>query len=475
MGPLSALHNAGTSRGGPRPGSGGCALHGSRHGSGNSIHRQDLCHCGRASAPLSDAVRDTIRALLPDLCGNRGIPHRTGRDWESRPLHDDTPKDSSGRSLLHQTNYRAVGAAPRRKRRETQPHEHAPLCREACGSNRMTTDIARADSKVRRATREMFYNEALGDALRLEMERDERVIVIGEDIAEHGGAFQVTVGLLDKFGPTRIRQTPISEIGIVGAAVGAALTGLRPVVELMYVDFAGLAMDQIVNQAAQNRFMFGGQARVPMVLRTQGGSGRGNAAQHSKSLEAWFAHVAGLKLVMPSTPADAKGLLTAAIRDENPVIFLEHKLLYRTKGQVPEGEHVVPLGKADIKRAGTDLTIVTWSREMLFSLEAAAKLAADGISAEVVDVRTLVPLDRETILGSVRKTHRLLVVHEAIKRGCYGAEIAAIVAEEEFDDLDAPPKRLAGLETPIPYARHLELSVVPQVDDIIRTAKELVA
>ena len=324
------------------------------------------------------------------------------------------------------------------------------------------------------STRKMFYNEALNEALRLEMERDERVIVIGEDIAEHGGAFQVTAGLLDRFGPTRIRQTPISEIGIVGAAVGAALTGLRPIVELMYVDFSGLAMDQIVNQAAQNRFMFGGQARVPMVLRTQGGSGRGNAAQHSKSLEAWFAHVAGLKLVMPATPADAKGLLTAAIRDDNPVIFLEHKLLYRTKGAVPEGEHVVPLGQADIKREGTDLTIVTWSREVLFALEAAAALADQGIAAEVVDVRTLVPLDKARILASVRKTHRVLVVHEAIKRGGYGAEIAAMIAEEAFDELDAPPKRLAGLDTPIPYAQHLEKSVVPQAGDIVAAAKELV-
>jgi pyruvate/2-oxoglutarate/acetoin dehydrogenase E1 component len=328
---------------------------------------------------------------------------------------------------------------------------------------------------VSQATREMFYNEALGDALRLEMERDPRVIVLGEDIAEHGGAFQVTAGLLDKFGPTRIRQTPISELGIVGAAVGAALTGLRPVVELMYVDFSGLAMDQLVNQAAQNRFMFGGQARVPMVMRTQGGSGRGNAAQHSKSLEAWFAHVAGLKVVMPSTPADAKGLLMASIRDDDPVIFLEHKLLYRTKGQVPIGEHLVPLGKADVKRAGSDLTIVTWSREVLLSLEAAAKLAADGIEAEVIDLRSLVPLDRDAVLASVHKTHRLLVVHEAIKRGGFGGEIAAIVAEEAFDDLDAPPRRLAGLETPIPYAQHLERTVVPQVEDIVRVAKELVA
>ena len=324
------------------------------------------------------------------------------------------------------------------------------------------------------ATTERFYAEALRDALRLEMLRDPRILVMGEDIAEHGGAFQVTAGLLAEFGPDRIRQTPISEIGIVGAGVGAALTGLRPVVELMYIDFSGLALDQIVNQAAQNRFMFGGQARVPLVVRTQGGSGRGNAAQHSKSLEAWFTHVAGLKVVMPATPADAKGLLTAAIRDDDPVMFIEHKLLYRTKGPVPDGEYVVPLGKADVKREGSDLTIVTWSREVLFALEAAAKLAADGVDAEVIDLRSLVPLDRAAILASVRKTRRLLVVHEAIKRGGYGGEIAALVAEEAFDDLDAPPRRLAGVETPIPYAAHLERGVIPQVEDIVRVAKELV-
>jgi pyruvate/2-oxoglutarate/acetoin dehydrogenase E1 component len=324
------------------------------------------------------------------------------------------------------------------------------------------------------ATIEQFYSEALRDALRLEMLRDPRVLVMGEDIAEHGGAFQVTAGMLAEFGPERIRQTPISEIGIVGAGVGAALTGLRPIVELMYIDFAGLAIDQIVNQAAQNRFMFGGQARVPLVVRTQGGSGRGNAAQHSKSLEAWFTHVAGLKVVMPAMPADAKGLLTAAIRDDDPVMFIEHKLLYRTKGPVPQGEYVVPLGKADVKRQGSDLTIVTWSREVLFALEAATQLAAEGVDAEVIDLRTLVPLDRETILASVRKTRRLLVVHEAIKRGGYGGEIAALVAEEAFDDLDAPPRRLAGVETPIPYAAHLERGVIPQVEDIVRVAKELV-
>jgi pyruvate/2-oxoglutarate/acetoin dehydrogenase E1 component len=252
------------------------------------------------------------------------------------------------------------------------------------------------------------------------------------------------------------------------------LTGLRPVVELMYIDFSGLAIDQIVNQAAQNRFMFGGQARVPLVVRTQGGSGRGNAAQHSKSLEAWFTHVAGLKVVMPATPADAKGLLTAAIRDDDPVMFIEHKLLYRTKGPVPVGEYVVPLGVADVKRPGRDLTIVTWSREVLFALEAAEALAEDGIEAEVVDLRTLVPLDREAVLASVRRTRRLLVVHEAIRRGGYGGEIAAMVAEEAFDDLDAPPRRLAGADTPIPYAAHLERDAVPQVADIVRVAKELV-
>ena len=322
--------------------------------------------------------------------------------------------------------------------------------------------------------REMFYAEALNDALRIEMKRDPRVIVLGEDIAEHGGAFQVTAGLLAEFGPDRIRQTPISEIGLVGTAVGAALTGLRPVAELMYIDFSGLAMDQIVNQAAQNRFMFGGQARVPLVVRTQGGSGRGNAAQHSKSLEAWFTHVAGLKVVMPATPADAKGLLAAAIRDDDPVMFIEHKLLYRTKGQVPAGEHVVPLGKADVKREGSDVSIVTWSRELLFSLEAAARLADEGINAEVVDVRSLVPLDKDAILSSVRKTRRCLVVHEAIKRGGYGGEIVALVAEEAFDDLDAPPRRLAGRETPIPYAQPLELGVVPQVADIVNAARDLV-
>jgi pyruvate/2-oxoglutarate/acetoin dehydrogenase E1 component len=333
------------------------------------------------------------------------------------------------------------------------------------------TDVMETTSA---AVSELSYAEALRTALRSEMERDPAILVMGEDIAEHGGSFQVTAGLLAEFGPSRIRQTPISEIGLVGAGVGAALTGMRPVVEIMYIDFSGLAIDQIVNQAAQNRFMFGGQARVPLVIRTQGGSGRGNAAQHSKSLEAWFTHIAGLKVVMPATPADAKGLLTSAIRDDDPVVFIEHKMLYKEKGPVPTGEYVIPIGQAEVKRAGTDLTIVSWSREVLFALEAASRLATEGIEAEVVDLRTLVPLDKDAVLASVRKTRRLLVVHEAIKRGGYGGEIAAMVAEEAFDDLDAPPARLAGAETPIPYAAHLERAAVPQVEDIVRSAKELV-
>jgi pyruvate/2-oxoglutarate/acetoin dehydrogenase E1 component len=323
------------------------------------------------------------------------------------------------------------------------------------------------------ATTEQFFAEALRDALRLEMLRDPRVLVMGEDIAEHGGAFQVTAGLLAEFGPRRIRQTPISELGIVGAGVGAALTGLRPVVELMYIDFSGLAIDQIVNQAAQNRFMFGGQARVPLVVRTQGGSGRGNAAQHSKSLEAWFTHVAGLKVVMPATPADAKGLLTAAIRDDDPVMFIEHKLLYRTKGPVPDGEHVIPLGKADIKREGRDLTIVTWSREVLFALEAAETLAAEGVDAEVIDLRTLVPLDMATVLHAVRRTGHVVIAEENPGQLGWGAAIAAILAEEAFEDLDGPVLRVSGGNIPLPVAAPLEAEVSVSTDRIVAAVGKL--
>ncbi|MEZ5101452.1 MAG: alpha-ketoacid dehydrogenase subunit beta [Thermoleophilia bacterium] len=303
------------------------------------------------------------------------------------------------------------------------------------------------------AVREITYRDALKEALRQELARDERVFLLGEDIADpFGGSYKVTLGLSTEFGWERVRNTPISELGIVGASVGAALTGMRPVVEIMYVDFVTLCMDAVVNQAAQIRYMSGGQVSVPMTLRTQGGAGRSSAAQHAKSLEAWFVHVPGLKVVMPSTPADAKGLLAASIRDENPVIFLENKLqtLSTRREHVPEGEHVVPLGVADVKREGADLTVVATGRMVECALEAAELLAADRIDVEVVDPRTLVPLDEEAILRSVRKTSRALVVHEAYERGGAGAELAAVINEQAFDWLDAPVMRLGGANVPIP-------------------------
>ncbi len=321
--------------------------------------------------------------------------------------------------------------------------------------------------------REITYKQAIQEALREEMRRDERVFLLGEDIGVYGGAFGVTLGFLEEFGKERVRDTPISELGIVGAAAGAALVGMRPVVEIMFMDFTTLALDQLVNQAAKMRFMFGGKARVPMVLRAPQGAGTGAAAQHSQSLEALFVHFPGLKVAMPSTPADAKGLLKAAIRDDNPVVFIEHKLLYNRKGPVPEGEHLVPLGQADIKRPGRHLTIIALSAMVQKALAAADTLAAEGIQAEVVDPRTLVPLDEATILESVRRTGRVLITHEACRTGGVGAEILARIVEEAFDYLDAPVRRLAGRDLPIPYSKDLERQVIPQEEDIVREARAL--
>ncbi|MFS8543123.1 MAG: alpha-ketoacid dehydrogenase subunit beta, partial [Limnochordales bacterium] len=290
--------------------------------------------------------------------------------------------------------------------------------------------------------RELTYAQALNEALREEMAADPRVFLMGEDIGHYGGIFRVTQDLLAEFGPERVRDTPISEAAFIGAGLGAAMTGLRPVVEIMWVDFAMVAMDQIVNQVAKMRYMSGGQVAVPMVIRTQGGGGRGNAAQHSQSLEGLFAQIPGLKVVMPATPADAKGLLKAAIRDDNPVIFIEHKMLYATRGPVPTGEHIVPLGRADIKRPGSHVTVVAWSRALLYALEAAERLAAEGISAEVIDLRTVTPLDLDTIYESVRKTHRAVVAHEACTSFGPGAEIAARIQHDLFDELDAPVVRV---------------------------------
>jgi pyruvate/2-oxoglutarate/acetoin dehydrogenase E1 component len=321
--------------------------------------------------------------------------------------------------------------------------------------------------------RQISYRQALQEGLREEMQHDESVFLLGEDIAEFGGSYKVTAGLLEEFGPERVRNTPISEAAIVGAALGAALVGMRPVAELMYIDFSAIAMDQIVNQAAKVRYMFGGKARASLVIRTQGGAGRSSAAQHAQSLEAWFVHIPGLKVVQPSTPYDAKGLLKTAIRDDNPVMFIEHKLLYPVQGPVPEEEYLIPLGQADIKRAGNDVTVVATSRMVHRALAAAEQLASEGIDVEVVDPRTLNPLDEDTLLNSVRKTQRLVIVHEAYERGGIGAEIAALVASKAVDSLDAPIERVAGLNTPMPFSPKLENYVVPSEERIISGIKRV--
>lgn len=322
--------------------------------------------------------------------------------------------------------------------------------------------------------RELTYAEALREAMRLAMQKDPMVFVIGEDIGIYGGAFGVTAGLVDEFGPERIIDTPISEAGIAGACVGAALTGMRPIGEMQFSDFVTLAMEQLVLQAAKVRFMFGGKASVPMVMRLPGGSGTGAAAQHSQSLEAWFTHIPGLKVVMPATPHDAKGLLLASLYDGNPVIFVEHKLLYKTKGEVPEGWYTVPLGQAQVTREGRHLTLVATSIEVLRAQQAAQTLSSEGIEVEIIDPRSLRPLDVETIAASVKKTGKLLIVHEAVKTAGFGAEVAARIAEHEaFDYLEAPIRRLAGRETPIPYNRTLEYHTVPQVEDIVAEARKL--
>jgi pyruvate dehydrogenase E1 component beta subunit len=311
------------------------------------------------------------------------------------------------------------------------------------------------------------YRDALRAALEEEMERDPAVCVIGEGIGERGGSYKVTEGLLARFGPNRVIDTPLSEAGFVGLGVGAAIVGQRPVVEMLFIDFLLLAMDQVINQAAKYRFMSGGEGRVPLVIRTQGGTGNSLAGQHSQSLEALYHHIPGLKVVMPATPRDAKGLLISAIRDDDPVIFIEHKQLYMTDGEVPEEPYLIPLGEAEIKRAGTDVTLVAWSHMILKSLQAAEELAAEGISAEVIDLRSLVPMDMASVLDSVRRTGRLVIAQEAVKRGGVASDIAANVAELAHDSLRAPIVRVAGKNTVIPFNLALEKAAVPQVADIV--------
>lgn len=319
--------------------------------------------------------------------------------------------------------------------------------------------------------RTLTYAQALNEALKQEMRRDPNIYVAGEDVGIYGGIFGVTAGLLEEFGEKRVRDTPITESAIIGSAVGAAATGLRPVVELMFIDFIGVALDQLYNQAAKMKYMFGGKATLPLVVRTECGAGMGAAAQHSQCLEAWFMHIPGLKVVIPSTPYDAKGLLITAIRDDNPVFFIEHKMLYGLEGEVPEEDYTIPFGQADVKREGTDVTIVATLAMVHKALAAAETLAEEGISAEVVDPRTLTPLDEEGIIASVKKTHRLVIVHEEVKRAGSGAEIAAVVAEEAFDYLDAPIKRVAAPFTPVPFSPPLESEFIPSEAKIVEAVK----
>jgi len=331
--------------------------------------------------------------------------------------------------------------------------------------------------------RKLTYRDAIREGLALEMARDPTVFIMGEDLSgglggpyrdKGGGVFRVTRGLLPEFGEDRVRDTPISESAFLGTGVGAALTGMRPVVEIMHIDFIGVCFDQIINQAAKNCYMFGGQAHVPMVIRTTIGAGCNAAAQHSQSFYSMLVHIPGLKVVLPATPFDAKGLMIAAIRDENPVVFVENKMLYGTEGHVPQEEYLVPLGKANVVREGKDVTVVALSRMLLIALEAASVLEEKGISLEVIDPRSLSPLDKETVIDSVSKTGRLMIVDEDTPQCSIASEIAAIVSEQCFDELDGPIRRVNAPHTPVPFSPALEKYFVPDVDRVIRTVKEMI-
>ena len=319
----------------------------------------------------------------------------------------------------------------------------------------------------------MMYRDAVSAALAEEMRRDDHVIVMGEDIAITGGVYKATRGLLEEFGPTRVRNTPLSELAIAGVATGAAMCGARPVAEIMHIDFTGCAMDIFLNQMSKMHYKTNGKVSVPLVVRTQGGRGRSNGCTQSQSLEALFTQIPGLKVVMPATPYDVKGLLKTAIRDNNPVIFIEHKGLYQTKGEVPEEEYLIPLGQADVKRPGKDVTIICWSKTVLTALEAAKTLEQEGIDAEVLDLRSLVPLDEEAIARSVTKTGRVIITHEACERGGYGAEVAAQIADRLFDELDAPILRVCGANIPVPNATEPEIAFGPTAEKIADAARRI--
>lgn len=322
---------------------------------------------------------------------------------------------------------------------------------------------------------EITYREALREALREEMERDPTVLLIGEEVGPFGGSYKVSQGLYEQFGDKRIVDTPIAEEGIIGTGIGAAMTGLRPVCEIMTINFLLVGIDQLVNNAAKIPYMFNGQAKVPLVVRTPSGAGHQLSCQHSQVLEVWCAYVPGMYVLAPATPADAKGMLKSAIRDDNPVLFVENILLYNETGEVPEGEHLVPIGQAGVRREGSDVSLITYSRMVGPTLHAAEQLAADGIEADVVDLRSLRPLDIETVIESVRKTNRAVFIEEGWRSYGVGAEIAAQIQELAFDDLDHPVERIAGLEVPLPYATDLERAATPSVDTIIETVRKMVS
>ena len=337
----------------------------------------------------------------------------------------------------------------------------------------MSTPSLSVGSSAPADVREITMAQAIREALAEEMRRDPRVFLLGEDVAEAGHPFKVLTGLVDEFGPERVIDTPISEAGFTGIAVGAAMTGMRPVVDIMFGDFLTLAMDQIVNQAAKIHYMSGGKIKVPLVVRTTLGATRRSAAQHSQSLHAWFSHIPGLKVVLPSTPYDAKGLLKTAIRDDNPVLFFEDKMMYQVKGPVPEEEYTIPFGVADIKRPGRHVTLVATSSMVYVALDAARILEQEGIEAEVVDPRTTVPLDVETLVASARKTGRVIVIDEGHRRYGVTAEIAAVIAEEAFYDLEAPVRRLGAMDVPVPFSPVLEDQTVPTPERVVAVAREL--
>lgn len=318
------------------------------------------------------------------------------------------------------------------------------------------------------------YGEALGQAYREEMMRDENVYLMGEDVGRWGSLYRASRGLLEEFGPNRVKDAPLSEAAIAGCAVGSAAMGMRPIAEIMYIDFVSIAMDQIVNHAAKWHQLSCGKVKMPLVIRTQGGAGRRNSSQHSQSLENWFVNIPGLIVVMPSSPLEIKGLLKSSIRNDNPVMFIEHKSLYFEKEEVPVGEYLIPLGKANIKRRGEDVTIVATSWMVKFAMEASEQLAKEGISCEVIDPRTIWPLDKETIVNSVKKTKRCIVVTEAPAEGGWSGEVASIVSEKCFDMLEKPVKRITGMRTGIPYGPVLELKVIPSVEKIVKDSREIV-